>query len=112
MTRMAVGVKKLDVHSGDVVEIEGRRYDVVPDRQGGLTLEPAITVFVAERGASRAPWHAAGHAGGDRRPVRSAAFRRGGVSVADIRVAGERVVFDSAVWDEDVERFDRGSRPT
>lgn len=48
MTGMAVTVKKLDVHSGDVVEIEGRRYDVVPDKQGGLALEPAITIFAAE----------------------------------------------------------------
>jgi hypothetical protein len=45
---MAVAAKKLDVHQGDVVEIEGRRYDVVSDRQGGLTLEPAITVFMDE----------------------------------------------------------------
>jgi len=27
--------------------------------------------------------------------------------VADIRVAGERLVFDAGVWDEEVERFDR-----
>lgn len=48
MADMAVAVKKLDVHQGDVVEIEGRRYDVVSDKQGGLTLEPAITVFADE----------------------------------------------------------------
>ena len=48
MDHMAVSVKKVDVHSGDVVEIEGRRYDVVPDKQGGLTLEPAITLFADE----------------------------------------------------------------
>jgi hypothetical protein len=45
---MAVEVKKLDLRIGDVVEIDGRRYEVVPDRQGGLTLEPAITVTAAE----------------------------------------------------------------
>ncbi len=43
MTSMAVTTKKLDVHIGDVVEIEGRRYDVVSDKEGGVTLEPAIT---------------------------------------------------------------------
>ena len=43
MTSMAVTAKKLDVHIGDVVEIEGRRYDVVSDKEGGVTLEPAIT---------------------------------------------------------------------
>jgi len=48
MSTMALEVKKLDVRSGDLVEIDGRRYDVVPDKQGGLTLEPAITVTVAE----------------------------------------------------------------
>jgi len=48
MTAMSVTVKQLDVHSGDVVELEGRRYDVVPDKQGGLTLEPAITILAAE----------------------------------------------------------------
>ena len=31
MARMAVAVKKLDVSLGDVVEIDGRRYDVVSD---------------------------------------------------------------------------------
>jgi hypothetical protein len=45
---MAGGVKKLDVELGDVVEIGGRRYDVVPDRQGGVALEPAITSSVAD----------------------------------------------------------------
>jgi hypothetical protein len=48
MAGMAVAVKKLDVKIGDLVEIEGRRYDVVSDKQGGLTLEPAITVTAAE----------------------------------------------------------------
>ena len=48
MARMAVAVKKLDVSLGDVVEIDGRRYDVVSDKAGGVTLEPAITQTVAE----------------------------------------------------------------
>lgn len=33
---------------GDVVQIDGRCYDVVPDKQGGATLEPAITVTADE----------------------------------------------------------------
>ncbi len=41
---MAVAAKKLDVQIGDVAEIDGRRYDVVSDKAGGVTLEPAITV--------------------------------------------------------------------
>ena len=53
MTSMAVTTKKLDVHIGDVVEIEGRRYDVVSDKEGGVTLEPAITKTVAELRAER-----------------------------------------------------------
>lgn len=48
MTAMAVAAKKLDVKVGDLVEIEGRKYDVVSDKQGGVTLEPAITKTVAE----------------------------------------------------------------
>lgn len=48
MSRMAVAPKKLDVQAGDLVEIAGRRYEVVPDREGGLTLEPAVGVTVAE----------------------------------------------------------------
>lgn len=48
MTGMAVITKRLDVGIGDVVEIEGRRYDVVSDKDGGVTLEPAITKTVAE----------------------------------------------------------------
>jgi len=46
MEPMAVAPKKLSV--GDVVEVEGRKYDVVPDKAGGVTLEPAITVFADE----------------------------------------------------------------
>jgi hypothetical protein len=33
---------------GDLLDIEGRLYDVVPDKQGGATLEPAITMTVDE----------------------------------------------------------------
>jgi len=50
---MAVAVKKLDLHVGELVEIDGRRYEVVPDRAGGLTLEPpitAVTELYPERG--------------------------------------------------------------
>lgn len=39
---MATAVKKLDLHVGELVEIEGRRYEVVPDKTGGLTIEPPI----------------------------------------------------------------------
>jgi hypothetical protein len=41
---VATAVKKLDLHVGELVEIDGRRYEVVPAREGGgLTLEPPIT---------------------------------------------------------------------
>jgi len=53
MIVMAVAAKKLDVKIGDVVEIEGQRYDVVSDKHGGVTLEPAITKTVAELLAER-----------------------------------------------------------
>jgi anaerobic selenocysteine-containing dehydrogenase len=48
MSAMAVTAKKLDIKIGDLVEIEGRKYDVVSDKQGGVALEPAITKTVAE----------------------------------------------------------------
>ncbi len=48
MGSMAVAVKKLDVEIGDLVEVGGRRYDVVSDKAGGIALEPAITVFSDE----------------------------------------------------------------
>ena len=48
MTAMALPAKKLDVKIGDLVEIEGRKYDVVSDKHGGVALEPAITKTVAE----------------------------------------------------------------
>lgn len=53
MRHMATAVKKLDLHIGELVEIDGRRYEVVPDKTGGLTLEPPITPvskLYAERG--------------------------------------------------------------
>jgi hypothetical protein len=46
MDAMAVVPKKLSI--GDLVEIEGRQYDVVSDKAGGVALEPAITQTVAE----------------------------------------------------------------
>lgn len=49
---MATVAKKLDVHVGDLVEIDDRRYDVVPNKQGGVTLEPAITLTVDDLAAS------------------------------------------------------------
>jgi hypothetical protein len=41
---MATAVRKLDLHVGELVEIDGRRYEVVPARDGdGLTIEAPIT---------------------------------------------------------------------
>jgi hypothetical protein len=51
MTPMAVAAKKLSI--GDLVEIEGRQYDVVSDKAGGVALEPAITQTVEELRAER-----------------------------------------------------------
>ncbi len=48
MPEMAVAAKKVDMKIGELVEIDGRRYDVVSDKNGGLTLEPAITVSSRE----------------------------------------------------------------
>ncbi len=48
MRPMAVAPKKLDVHVGDLVEIDGRRYEIVPDKQGGFALEAAVGVTVDE----------------------------------------------------------------
>lgn len=45
---MAGTVKQVDVKTGDLVEIEGRRYDAVSDQAGGIALEPAITAFADE----------------------------------------------------------------
>ena len=49
---MALAAKKLDVHVGDLVEIDGRPYDGVSDKHGGVTLEPAITRTVTEIASS------------------------------------------------------------
>jgi hypothetical protein len=38
---MATAVKSLQV--GELVEIDGRRYEVVPDAEGDLTLERTVT---------------------------------------------------------------------
>jgi len=47
MEGMAVAPTKVDVHVGDLVEIEGERYELVPDRRGG-SREPSVTVAVEE----------------------------------------------------------------
>jgi hypothetical protein len=49
---MATAAKRLDLTVGELVEVNGRRYDVVPDREGGVTIEPSITP-VAELHAQR-----------------------------------------------------------
>ena len=54
---MATAVKKLDLEIGELIEVAGRRYEAVPDREGGLILEPAITSvseLYAERGGEPA----------------------------------------------------------
>ena len=53
MASMAVPAKKLDVKVGDLVEIEGRRYEVVPDKAGGVALEAPVTKTVAQLRAER-----------------------------------------------------------
>jgi hypothetical protein len=40
---MATVVKKLNLEIGEIIEVAGRRYEAVPDRDGNLVLEPAIT---------------------------------------------------------------------
>ena len=40
---MAIAARKPDLVVGELVEIDGRRYEVVPDRTGGVTLEAPIT---------------------------------------------------------------------
>jgi hypothetical protein len=40
---MATAVKRLDLTVGELVEVAGRRYEVVPDREGGVTIEPSVT---------------------------------------------------------------------
>ena len=54
MIAMALTAKKLDVEI-DLVEIAGRKYDVVSDKHGGVALEPAITKPVAEMLAEEGP---------------------------------------------------------
>lgn len=49
---MATAAKRLDLEVGELVEIAGRRYEVVPGHEGGVTIEPAITP-VAELHAQR-----------------------------------------------------------
>lgn len=54
---VAVAARKLDLTVGELVEIDGRRYEVVADRAGGVTLEPPITPaseLHAERGTKPA----------------------------------------------------------
>lgn len=54
---MAVSARKLDLVVGELVEIDGRRYEVVADRSGGITLEPPITAadkLHAQRGTAPA----------------------------------------------------------
>jgi hypothetical protein len=43
---MAVTVQKIRI--GQEVEVDGRLYEVVPDPEGHVTLEPAITLSVDE----------------------------------------------------------------
>jgi hypothetical protein len=40
---MATAAKRLDLTIGEFVEVAGRRYEVVSDREGGVTIEPPIT---------------------------------------------------------------------
>jgi len=40
---MATAAKRLNLTIGELVEIAGRRYEVVSDREGGVTIEPPIT---------------------------------------------------------------------
>ncbi len=40
---MATAVKRLDFLVGELLVVAGRRYEVVPDREGDVTIEPPIT---------------------------------------------------------------------
>jgi hypothetical protein len=53
MKPMAGEVRKLDITVGDMVEVGRRRYDVVSDKLGALTLEPQISKTVKELRAER-----------------------------------------------------------
>ena len=44
---------RFSVDIGDLLEIDGRLYDVVPDKQRGATREPAITITADEILAGR-----------------------------------------------------------
>ena len=44
----AVAVKAQKLRVGQLVEVDGRLYDVVFDKQGGATLEAAITISSEE----------------------------------------------------------------
>lgn len=51
-------MRKLDLEIGDLVEVDGRRYKVVPDGAGGVTFEPAVkprSELPNEHGAPPAP---------------------------------------------------------
>ena len=41
---MATTLKGLDLTVGELVEVDGRRYEVVPDGEGGITIEPPVTL--------------------------------------------------------------------
>ncbi len=65
---MATAVKRLDLAVGELVEIAGRRYEVVPDREGGVTIEPPITPAAqlhARRGTKPASPAGADELGGE-----------------------------------------------
>lgn len=48
MSAMAGGVKRLDVNVGDLLEIDGRRYAVVPGDAGGVAIEQTVAVRSAD----------------------------------------------------------------
>jgi hypothetical protein len=55
---MATAVKRLDLSVGELVEVAGRHDEVVPDCEGGVTIEPPITPAVelhVRRGTGLAP---------------------------------------------------------
>jgi hypothetical protein len=55
---MAGAVQRLDLTVGELVEVDGRRYEVVPDEEGGVTIEPPITLAAelhTRRGTSPRP---------------------------------------------------------
>ncbi len=53
---MATAARKLDLEVGELVEIDGKRYEVVTDRNGDLALEPPITpISELDRSAGTEP---------------------------------------------------------